>query len=126
MDIQVIPFDTLSYESLRSAFTVLRFDYDSAADIVYVELYDDGCCLEKPETVRRYAELQRRLQAITLGPVESRNFIVELAGQFAAKTSPISYHVFPGQGLVHLQLHHRRAGRLRRGQLLAGGSRRRT
>ncbi|MBV9160140.1 MAG: hypothetical protein JO309_17155 [Pseudonocardiales bacterium] len=32
-----------------------------------------------------YVELQRRLQAIALGPVESRNFMVELAGQFAAK-----------------------------------------
>jgi transcriptional regulator with XRE-family HTH domain len=85
VDIQVIPFDTLSYESLRYAFTVLRFDYDSAADIAYVELYDDGFCLAKPETVRRYADLQRRLQAIALGPVESRNFIVELAGPFAAK-----------------------------------------
>jgi transcriptional regulator with XRE-family HTH domain len=85
VDIQVIPFDTLSYEPLSYDFTVLRFDHDSATDIVYVELYDDGFCLDKPETVRRYADLQRRLQAIALGPVESRNFIVELAGQFAAK-----------------------------------------
>ncbi len=85
VDIQVIPFDTLSYEPLCYDFTVLRFDYSSATDIVYVELYEDGVCLEKPETVRRYAELQRRLQAIALGPVESRNLIAELAGQFAAR-----------------------------------------
>ena len=85
VDIQIIPFDTLSYEPLNYDFTVLRFDFDTATDIVYVEMYDDGFCLDKPETVRRYAELQRRLQAIALGPVESRNLIVELAGQFAAK-----------------------------------------
>jgi transcriptional regulator with XRE-family HTH domain len=85
VDIQVIPFDSLSYEPLGYDFTVLRFDYDSATDIAYVETYDDGFCLDKPETVRRYAELQRRLQTIALGPVESRNLIVELAGQFAAK-----------------------------------------
>jgi hypothetical protein len=86
VDIQVIPFDTLSYESLSYAFTVLRFDHNSATDIVYIEMYDDGVCLDKPpEVVRRYVELQRRLQAIALGPVESRNFMVELAGQFAAK-----------------------------------------
>ncbi|HEU0090214.1 MAG TPA: helix-turn-helix transcriptional regulator [Pseudonocardiaceae bacterium] len=85
VDIQVVPFDTLSYEPLGYDFHVLRFDYDSATDIVYVELYDDGLCLDKPETVRRYVELQRRLQAIALGPVESRNLIVELAGQFAAR-----------------------------------------
>jgi transcriptional regulator with XRE-family HTH domain len=85
VDIQVVPFESLSYETLRYVFTVLRFDYDSATDIVYVEMYDDGLCLDKSETVRRYAELQRRLQAIALGPVESRNLIVELAGQFAAR-----------------------------------------
>ncbi|MBV9142941.1 MAG: helix-turn-helix domain-containing protein [Pseudonocardiales bacterium] len=86
VDIQVIPFDTLSYEPLSHAFTVLRFDHDSATDIVYIEMYDNGVYLDKPpETVRQYVELQRRLQAIALGPVESRNFMVELAGQFAAK-----------------------------------------
>jgi transcriptional regulator with XRE-family HTH domain len=85
-DIQVVPFDTLSYEPLRYAFTVLRFDHDSATDIVYIEMYDNGVYLDKPpEAVRSYVELQRRLQAIALGPVESRNFMVELAGQFAAK-----------------------------------------
>ncbi|MGQ0778272.1 MAG: helix-turn-helix domain-containing protein [Pseudonocardiales bacterium] len=85
VDIQVVPFETLSYEPLEYAFTVLRFDYSSATDIVYIDTYDDGFCLDKPETVRRYAELQRRLGAIALGPVESRNLIVELAGQFAAR-----------------------------------------
>lgn len=86
VDIQVIPFDTLSYEPLRYAFTVLRFDHDSATDIVYIEMYDNAVYLDKPpEAVRHYVDLQRRLQAIALGPVESRNFMVELAGQFAAK-----------------------------------------
>ncbi|MGH3829887.1 MAG: helix-turn-helix domain-containing protein [Pseudonocardiaceae bacterium] len=86
VDIQVIPFDTLSYEPLSYVFTVLRFDHDSATDVVYIEMYDNGVILAKPpETVRYYVELQRRLQAIALGPVESRNFMVELAGQFAAK-----------------------------------------
>jgi transcriptional regulator with XRE-family HTH domain len=87
VDIQVIPFDTLSYEPLGYNFIVLRFDHDSATDIVYIEMYDNAVYLDKPsEAVRQYVELQRRLQAIALGPVESRNFMVELAGQFAAKS----------------------------------------
>ncbi|MGH3534938.1 MAG: DUF5753 domain-containing protein, partial [Pseudonocardiaceae bacterium] len=87
VDIQVIPFDTLSYEPLRYAFTVLRFDHNSATDLVYIEMFDNAVYLDRPpEAVRRYADLQRRLQAIALGPVESRNFIVELAGQFAARS----------------------------------------
>ena len=86
VDIQVIPFDTLSYKPLGYDFTVLRFDHDSATDIIYIDMYDNGVYLDKPsEAVRQYVELQRRLQAIALGPVESRNFMVELAGQFAAK-----------------------------------------
>jgi hypothetical protein len=40
---------------------------------------DDSDRLTAPGAV------QRRLQAITLGPMKSRNFMVELAGQFAAK-----------------------------------------
>ncbi|MGH3884646.1 MAG: helix-turn-helix domain-containing protein [Pseudonocardiaceae bacterium] len=86
VDIQVIPFDTLSYEPLGYDFTVLRFDHDTTTDIVYIDMYDNAVYLDKPlEAVRQYVELQRRLQAIALGPVESRNFMVELAGQFAAK-----------------------------------------
>ncbi|MGH3980422.1 MAG: helix-turn-helix domain-containing protein [Pseudonocardiaceae bacterium] len=85
VDIQVIPFDALSYEPLSYDFIVLRFDHHSATDVVYIDMYDDGLCLDKPETVHRYVELQRRLHAIALGPVESRNLIVELAGQFAAR-----------------------------------------
>ena len=86
VDIQVIPFDTLSYETLDHHFTVLRFDHDAATDIVYIELYDNAAYLDKPpEAIRRYVELQRRLQAIALGPMETRNLILELAGQFAAK-----------------------------------------
>ncbi len=81
VDIQVIPFDSLSYEPLSYDFMVLRFDPDTATDIASVETYDDGFCLDKPEKVCRYAELQRRLQAIALGPAESRNLLVELAGQ---------------------------------------------
>jgi Domain of unknown function (DUF5753) len=42
VDIQVIPFDTLSYEPLSYTFTVLRFDHDSATDIVYIDMYDNA------------------------------------------------------------------------------------
>lgn len=42
VDVQVIALDTLSYVPLGYDFTVLRFDHDTATDIVYIELYDDG------------------------------------------------------------------------------------
>jgi transcriptional regulator with XRE-family HTH domain len=85
--IQVIPFDTRSYDSIGYDFTIFRFDADASTDIVYIELYEDALYLDKPaDHVRGYVDLLGRLQGIALGPVESRNFVLELARQFAATT----------------------------------------
>jgi transcriptional regulator with XRE-family HTH domain len=87
--IQVIPFDTQSYQHLGSDFTVFRFDQNLSNDIAYLELYNDAAILPKPvERVREYADLFARLRGIALGPVESRNFILGLADQFAATSTP--------------------------------------
>ncbi|MGH3773211.1 MAG: helix-turn-helix domain-containing protein, partial [Pseudonocardiaceae bacterium] len=48
VDIQVVPFDTLSYEPLGYDFIVLRFDHDTTTDIVYIEMYDNAVYLDKP------------------------------------------------------------------------------
>lgn len=88
VDLQVIPFDTQSYWPISYAFTVFRFDHDAGTDIVYIEMYDNALYLDKPaEKVRRYVELHRKLTQVAIGPVESRNFILELARQFAGKSS---------------------------------------
>ncbi|WP_156753364.1 helix-turn-helix domain-containing protein [Actinokineospora pegani] len=73
--IQVMPFVTKSYEPMGYDFTVLRFD--TVDDCVYLEMYDDAAYLDKAESVGVYADLLRRLQRAALGPVESRNYIVE-------------------------------------------------
>ncbi|GDY32915.1 helix-turn-helix domain-containing protein [Gandjariella thermophila] len=86
--IQVIPFDTRSYVDTGYDFVIFRFDQDTSTDIVYIEIYGDAVYLDKPpEAVRRYTDLLSRLYGIALGPVESRNFVLELASQFAGSNA---------------------------------------
>ncbi|MGI8307067.1 helix-turn-helix domain-containing protein [Saccharopolyspora hattusasensis] len=86
--IQVIPFNTQSYGDVGYDFVIFRFDQDTSTDIVYIEIYGDAIYLDKPpEAVRRYIDLLNRLYRIALGPVESRNFILELASQFAGSNT---------------------------------------
>ncbi|GAA2813908.1 helix-turn-helix transcriptional regulator [Saccharopolyspora taberi] len=86
INIQVVPFNTLSYEDIAYAFVIFRFDEDTSTDIVYIEMYDNAIYIDRPaDAVGRYHELLSRLYGIALGPVESRNFIRELASQFAGR-----------------------------------------
>ncbi|MDV6011322.1 helix-turn-helix domain-containing protein [Haloechinothrix sp. LS1_15] len=85
VEIQVVPFDSQSYEHLTSNFTIFRFDSDSAHDIGYIELYNDAMYPDmnkNPELVRSLNDLFGRLRAVALGPVESRSLVVELAEEF--------------------------------------------
>ena len=86
--LQVIPFDSRSYEHLSTNFTLFRFGHEVANDIVYLEMYSDAAYLDKPpETVRRYAELFGRLQGVALGPVESRHLLEDVAVGYATGVS---------------------------------------
>lgn len=86
--VQVLPFDTRSYVDAGYDFVIFRFDQDTSTDIVYIEIYGDAIYLDKPpEAVRRYTDLLSRLYGVALGPVESRNFTLELASQFAGSNA---------------------------------------
>lgn len=83
--LQVIPFDSQSYQQMSTNFTLFRFGNEMANDIVYLEMYSDAAYLDKPpETIRRYAELFGRLQGVALGPVESRHLVEAVAEEYAA------------------------------------------
>ncbi|GAA3037187.1 transcriptional regulator [Actinokineospora globicatena] len=93
--LQVIPFDSQSYDYLSTTFTIFRFGHEMANDIVYLEMYSDAAYLDKPpETVRRYSELFGRLQGVALGPVESRHLVATVAEEYAtAATTRSDNHV---------------------------------
>lgn len=82
--IQVIPFDSLSMTpAVNFNFVIFRFEQDSSTDIVYVELSGDALYIDKPpEVVSRYTRLLNESHGAALGPIESRNLILEVAHQF--------------------------------------------
>ncbi|MBE9376552.1 helix-turn-helix domain-containing protein [Saccharopolyspora sp. HNM0983] len=86
--IRIIPFDIRSYGDVGYDFVIFRFDADTSTDIVYIEIYGDAVYLDKPpEAVHRYTELLGRLHGVASGPVESRNFVRELARRFAGSNA---------------------------------------
>ncbi|GAB2884565.1 helix-turn-helix domain-containing protein [Streptomyces mayteni] len=81
VQLQILPFDSESYETATFGFTVLRFDHDASTDVVYLEDYMDANYLDRPDAVRAYSALWDRLQAAALGPVESRRLILRVADE---------------------------------------------
>ncbi|MEC3919308.1 helix-turn-helix domain-containing protein [Nocardia sp. CDC160] len=77
--IQVLPFNAKSVGDAWAHFILLRFADDATSDVVYLDGYADADYIDRPETVRAYAQLWDRLQAVALGPVESRNLILKVA-----------------------------------------------
>ncbi|WP_202803441.1 helix-turn-helix domain-containing protein [Streptomyces sp. AA0539] len=54
IQLQVLPFDSESYETATFGFTILRFDHDASTDVVYLEDYMDADYLDRPDAVRAY------------------------------------------------------------------------
>jgi transcriptional regulator with XRE-family HTH domain len=85
VQIQVLPFNARSYAGhIAYRFTLLDIPapgFGSTLDFVYVESHDDAQYLDAHESVSSHAVLWDRLQAAALGPVESRDFLVEVAEQ---------------------------------------------
>lgn len=78
MTIQVLPFAAQTYAVSSFSFVILRFDQDSASDVIYTENFTDADYLDRPDLVRAYTRLWDDLRAAALGPVESRLLIEQL------------------------------------------------
>jgi transcriptional regulator with XRE-family HTH domain len=76
--IQVLPFAAQTYAVSSFSFVILRFDQDSASDVIYTETFTDADYLDRPDLVRAYTKLWDDLRAAALGPVESRLLIEQL------------------------------------------------
>jgi transcriptional regulator with XRE-family HTH domain len=85
--LQVVPFDSRSYESMTSIYTMFRFDHEMARDLVYVGMCSDAMYLDKPDTVTGYANHFGRLQAVALEPAESQHLVETAAAEFQEKAS---------------------------------------
>ena len=76
--IQVLPFAAQTYAVSSFSFVILRFDQDTASDVIYTETFTDADYLDRPDLVRAYTKLWDDLRAAALGPVESRLLIEQL------------------------------------------------
>lgn len=77
--IQVLPFAAQTYAVSSFSFVILRFDQDSASDVIYTENFTDADYLDRADLVRSYTRLWDDLRAAALGPVESRLLIEHLS-----------------------------------------------
>ncbi|WP_203832545.1 helix-turn-helix domain-containing protein, partial [Actinoplanes lobatus] len=66
--IQVLPFAAQTYAVSSFSFVILRFDQDSASDVIYTETFTDADYLDRPDLVRAYTKLWDDLRAAALGP----------------------------------------------------------
>lgn len=85
VQIQVLPFNAKTYAGrIIFRFTLLTIPAQGIAaplEFAYVEAHDDARYLDDKPAVTAYVSLWNRLQAAALGPVESRDFILEAAEQ---------------------------------------------
>ncbi len=83
VQLQVLPFDAPSFGALMFGFILVRIPAPGSAgplDFVYLEDYIDARYLDEKDDVEAYTALWDRVQAAALGPVESRAFVLEVAG----------------------------------------------
>lgn len=82
ISIRVLPFDTQTIGAAWAGFTIMRFDHDTASDVVYLEDYTDATYLDSPDEVSVYLDLWHRLQDAALNQVESRSLILRQADSY--------------------------------------------
>ena len=92
VQLQVLRFDNPSPVIFgNDSFALLHVPGPGVAgplDFVYVEMYDDARYLDDHARVAAYEQLWAYLQAAALGPVESLDFIGEVADEYTRQAPP--------------------------------------
>src|SRR5690242_1345437 len=80
--VQVLPFTAGEHPAMASGpFVLLRFPQAEDPGVVNAENLTGSLLLDAPEDFRQYARTFDCLQAAALGPRESRDMLIALAGQ---------------------------------------------
>jgi transcriptional regulator with XRE-family HTH domain len=77
--LQVLPYSMGAHPGMYGKFAILEFEDASDATVVYLEGVTSDLYLEKPGEVHDYSMMYEHLRALALGPVQSREFIQEIA-----------------------------------------------
>jgi transcriptional regulator with XRE-family HTH domain len=83
--LQVIPFDVGAHAAAGGAFSILRFEDEDLADVVFIDLLSGGIYLEKPEEVDLYAGVMGRLFIEAAPLAETTRILHEILQHLDAK-----------------------------------------
>lgn len=79
--VQVIPYAAGAHPALDSTFILLQFA-PPVPGVVYVEGLVGQMYLERPQDVERYAQVFKRLRALSLSEPESRSLMAKLSASY--------------------------------------------
>jgi transcriptional regulator with XRE-family HTH domain len=81
--VQVIPFDLGAHPGLNGQYAILEFPDASDSSVVYIEGVTSDLYLEKPADVQKYSVMYEHLRAQALNVEQSRQFIADIAKEYA-------------------------------------------
>ncbi|MDX3455729.1 helix-turn-helix transcriptional regulator [Streptomyces sp. ME02-8801-2C] len=81
--VQVIPFDMGAHPGLNGQYAILEFPDAADSSVVYIEGVTSDLYLEKAQDVQKYSVMYEHLRAQALNVEQSRQFIADLAKEYA-------------------------------------------
>ena len=81
--VQVLPYSIGAHPGMSGTFSILEFEDEADATIVYLEGVTSDLYLEKDTDVKTYSTLYEHLRAMALGPDQTRELIDRVAKGFA-------------------------------------------
>ncbi|MCX5048920.1 MULTISPECIES: helix-turn-helix domain-containing protein [unclassified Streptomyces] len=81
--VQVIPFEMGAHPGLNGQYAILEFPDAADSSVVYIEGVTSDLYLEKANDVQKYSVMYEHLRAQALNPDQSRQFIADIAKDYA-------------------------------------------
>lgn len=81
--VQVLPFDMGAHPGISGHYAILEFPDASDSSVVYIEGVTSDLYLEKANDVQRYSVMYEHLRAQALNVDQTRQFIAEIAKEYA-------------------------------------------
>ncbi|MEV0175788.1 helix-turn-helix transcriptional regulator [Streptomyces sp. NPDC050803] len=81
--VQVIPFDMGAHPGINGQYAILEFPDAADSSVVYIEGVTSDLYLEKPNDVQKYSVMYEHLRAQALNVDQSRQFIADIAKEYA-------------------------------------------
>ncbi|MFF6778548.1 helix-turn-helix domain-containing protein [Streptomyces sp. NPDC012637] len=82
--VQVLPFHMGAHPGISGHYAILEFPDTSDSSVVYIEGVTSDLYLEKAQDVAKYSVMYEHLRAQALNVEDTREFVTEIAKQYAA------------------------------------------